>query len=277
MATEAVSGGGFVSIEPEIGRYSGGLSLDFVSVGIDAIVVIDTQLPGDPDGWAFFASLAASFPGIPLGFGFTLSGVGGLIALNRTMDAEALAMALRTGVIDALLFPDDPVNDSAELIAQIDEYFPLLEGNTVIGPVLEIGWGSPVTLITAQLGVVLSLPDGIIAVMGSVEALLPIPSAPLITLHMDSLGVIDIGAGTFSLTASLYDSRLLESHRPQRRHGDVLAGLRPALLLALGRRLPPGIRATVDRAGGDARPATDAGGDLDRLQRVGRRSRPTSP
>ena len=269
IATDAVSGGGFVSIEPEIGRYSGGLSLDFVSVGIDAIVVIDTQLPGDPDGWAFFASLAASFPGIPLGFGFTLSGVGGLIALNRTMDAEALAMALRTGVIDALLFPDDPVNDSAELIAQIDEYFPLLEGNTVIGPVLEIGWGSPVTLITAQLGVVLSLPDGIIAVMGSVEALLPIPSAPLITLHMDSLGVIDIGAGTFSLTASLYDSRLLESHRPQWRHGDVPAGLRPALLLALGRWLPPGIRAAVDRAGGDARPAADAGSDLDRLQRVG--------
>ena len=47
--------------------------------------------------------------------------------------------------------------------------------------------------------------------MGSVEALLPIPTAPLITLHMDSLGVIDIGAGTFSLTASLYDSRLLET------------------------------------------------------------------
>jgi hypothetical protein len=210
LTTEAASGGGFVEIDPEIGRYSGALSLDFVSVGIDAIVVVDTQLPDDPDGWAFFASLAASFPGIPLGFGFTLNGVGGLIALNRTMDAEALAGALRSGVIDALLFPDDPVGDCAELIAQIDEYFPLLDGNTVIGPVLEIGWGTP-TLISAQLGVVLSLPDGIIAVLGSVEALLPTPDAPLITLHMDSLGVIDIGAGTFSLTASLYDSRLLET------------------------------------------------------------------
>lgn len=209
LTTEAARGGGFVSIEPEIGRYTGGLSLDFVSIGIDAIVVIDTQLPGDPDGWSFFASLAASFPGIPLGFGFTLNGVGGLIALNRTMDAEALASALRNGVIDALLFPDDPIGQSAQLVAQIDEYFPLREGNTVIGPVIEIGWGSP-TLITAQLGVVLSLPDGIIAVMGSVEALLPIPTAPLITLHMDSLGVIDVGAGTFSLTASLYDSKLLQ-------------------------------------------------------------------
>jgi hypothetical protein len=121
-----------------------------------------------------------------------------------------LASALRAGAIDDLLFPTDPVADAAELIARIDEYFPLLDGNTVIGPVLEIGWGSP-TLITAQLGIVLSLPDGIIAVLGSVEALLPTPTAPLITMHMDSLGVIDIPAGTFSLTASLYDSKLLES------------------------------------------------------------------
>jgi hypothetical protein len=203
-------GGGFVDIDPDRGRYAGALSLDIVSVGVDAIVVIDTQLPGDPEGWALFASLAASFPGIPLGFGFTLNGVGGLLALNRTLDAEALAAALRAGVIDALLFPEDPVRDSAELIAQIDEYFPIMNGNTVVGPVIEIGWGSP-TLITAQLGVVISLPDGLIAVMGSIEALLPTPSAALITLHMDSLGVIDLGAGTFSLTASLYDSRLLES------------------------------------------------------------------
>jgi hypothetical protein len=208
--TDVVSGGGFVSLDFDQGRYSGALSLDILSIGIDAIVVVDTQLPGDPEGWALFASLSAQFPGIPLGFGFTLLGVGGLLALNRTMDAEALAAARRSGVIDALLFPDDPVGDSAELIAQIDDYFPLREGNTVIGPVIEIGWGSP-TLITAQLGIVLSLPDGIIAVMGSVEALLPIPTAPLITLHMDSLGVIDIGAGTFSLSASLYDSKLLQT------------------------------------------------------------------
>ena len=209
IESEAVHGGGFVMVEPP--RYAGALSLDIVAVGIDAIVVVDTELPGDPDGWALFASLSARFPGIPLGFGFTLLGAGGLLALNRTMDAEALASGLRSGVIDSLLFPDDPVGDSAQLIAQIDDYFPLMADNTVIGPVVMLGWGSPVTLITAQLGVVLSLPDGVIAVMGSLEALLPVPEAPLLTLHMDSLGVVDVPAGTFALTASLYDSRLLET------------------------------------------------------------------
>ncbi len=201
-----ITGGGFLRFDP--GRYSGALSLDFLSVGIDAITVIDTEIPGNPGGWALFASLSARFPGVPLGFGFTLLGVGGILALDRTMDAEALAAGLRTGVIDALLFPNDPVGESAQLIAQIDDYFPLMPGNTVVGPVVMLGWGTP-TIITAQLGVVVSLPDGVIAVMGSVAALLPVPDAPLLTLNMDCLGVVDVAAGTFSLSASLYDSRLL--------------------------------------------------------------------
>lgn len=207
ITAEAVKGGGFVGVEG--GRYAGALSLDIVTVGIDAVVVVDTEL-ATADGWALFASLSAQFPGIPLGFGFTLLGAGGILALNRTLDAEALASGLRSGVIDSMLFPDDPVGDSAQLIAQIDDYFPLMADNTVFGPVVMLGWGSP-TLITAQLGVVLSLPDGVIAVLGSLEALLPVPDAPLLTLHMDSLGVIDVPAGTFSLTASLYDSTMLET------------------------------------------------------------------
>jgi len=210
ITTETITGGGFVEYFEDTGRYLGGLTLDVVSVGIDAFVIVDTRLPGDPSGWAFYASLTATFPGIPIGFGFTLEGIGGLLALNRSLDAEALASGLRSGAVDALLFPDDPVNNSLELAAQIDEYFPLTDGNTVVGPVIQIGWGSPKS-ITAQLGIVISFPDGLIAVMGSVAATLPTPDEPLLTLNMDALGVVDIAAGTFSLTASLYDSRLLET------------------------------------------------------------------
>ncbi|WP_282607800.1 DUF6603 domain-containing protein [Pelagibius sp. Alg239-R121] len=203
-----VNGSGFVEYFEETGRYLGGLSLDILTVGVDAIVIVDTRLPNDPNGWAFFASLTATFPGIPLGFGFTLEGVGGLIALNRSLDEEALAVGLRSGAADDLLFPNDPVGGALELAAQIDEYFPFTADNTVVGPIIKIGWGSP-TLITGQLGIIISIPEGLIAVLGSVEALLPTPNQPLITIRMDSLGVIDIVGGTMSLTASLYDSRLL--------------------------------------------------------------------
>ncbi len=226
ITTETVTGGGFVEYFEDTGRYLGGLTLDVISVGIDAFVIVDTRLPGDPSGWAFYASLTATFPGIPIGFGFTLEGVGGLLALNRSLDAEALAAGLRTGAVDALLFPDDPVNNSLELAAQIDEYFPLTDGNTVVGPVIQIGWGSPKS-ITGQLGIVISFPDGLIAVMGSVAATLPTPDEPLLIINMDSLGVIDIPAATFSLTASLYDSRLL---------GTIDLGGDMAMFLSVGRQ-----------------------------------------
>ena len=205
---EVCSGGGVIDLDPEIGRYSGAVSLDFLAIGIDAIAVVDTRLPGDEDGWALFASLSARFPGLPLGFGFTLLGLGGILAVNRAIDAEALAAGLREGAVDALLFPDDPVRDCDVILASIDEYFPLADGNTVIGPVAQIGWGSP-TLITGELGIVVSLPQGVVVILGSLEALLPSPEAPVLELRMDSLGVIDVPGGTVLVTASLYDSRLL--------------------------------------------------------------------
>lgn len=205
----AVSGGGFIGIDHEIGRYSGALSIKVVEVGISAIIVIDTQLPGDPNGWAFFAALSLEFPEIPLGYGFTLSGLGGLVALNRGIDTQSIASGLKSGVVDALLFPDDPVGDSAMLIAMIDDYFPILPGNVVIGPIVQIGWGVPTTLITAQLGIVISLPEGKIVLLGSISALLPDPDAPVLELRLDLVGEIDFPAGTLFMQASLYDSRLL--------------------------------------------------------------------
>jgi hypothetical protein len=234
IATGPVNGGGVIAYEEATGRYYGALSLDILAVGIDAVVIVDTQLPGDPSGWAFFASLTASFPGVPLGFGFTLLGVGGLIALNRSLDAEALAAGLRTGAVNALLFPDDPVGDIDELIVMMDDFFPFADGNTVVGPVIQIGWGTP-TLITGQLGVVISLPEGIIAVMGSLYALLPTPEAPLLVINMDCLGVLDFGEGTLTLAASVYDSRLLATIDLS---GDMALYLRatsqPYFLLSVG-------------------------------------------
>ena len=202
------SGGGRIAAYPETGRYEGALAIDIASVGIQAMTVIDTAVAGEPDGWTFFASLTARFPGIPLGFGFTLTGAGGLVALNRAVDGEALALGLRDGAADALLFPDDPVRDSAILFGQLDEYFPACPGNTVIGPVIEVGWGTP-TIVTGQLGVLISLPQGVLTILGSLGADLPTPDAPVLELRMDSLGVIDVPGGTVLVVASLYDSRLL--------------------------------------------------------------------
>ena len=62
-----------------------------------------------PDGSPGFSLLdhhhaPSSAPGIQLGFGFTLIGVGGLLGLNRTMRLQPLMEGVRTGAIDS-----DPV------------------------------------------------------------------------------------------------------------------------------------------------------------------------
>ena len=209
IESDVVSGGGFVLIDPIAGRYAGGLALDAFGVGISAIVIVDTKLPGDPDGFALFASLGATFPTpIQLGFGFTLIGVGGLLALHRTIDVNELAAALRDGAADSILFPEDIEKDAKAVLAGLDLWFPLSHGTTVIGPVAEIGWGCP-TVISAQLGVIVAIPDMIITLLGSVEMLLPTPDTAVLSLRMDVIGAVDVPASTVTVAASLHDSNLL--------------------------------------------------------------------
>jgi Family of unknown function (DUF6603) len=208
LDTEVVSGGGYLDFDADTGRYSGALALRFLSVGIAAMGVVEVD-PDSPD-WSLFFSISANFPSLPLGFGFFLTGVGGLVCVHRTVDAEALAAALIEGVVDDLLFPEDPVRDAAAILRGVDDLFPNAADNYVFGPVVQIGWGVP-TLLSAELGVMLSVPSGELIVLGSLSAELPDPKAALLTLHMDVLGVIDVADATVMVVASLYDSRLLST------------------------------------------------------------------
>src|SRR5690606_37634836 len=144
--------------DADAGSYAGILDLDLLSIGISAIGLVDTRLPGG--GWSMFLALFIDLPSIPLGFGFTLNGVGGVAGINRTLDVDALSCAIRSGALDDVLFPEDPVADAPVIIDAFQNIFPSAEGRFVFGPVIKIGWGSP-TLIEAELGVVVSLPDPI--------------------------------------------------------------------------------------------------------------------
>jgi len=201
------SGGGFILIDRDGPRYAGGLAIDIAGVGITAFAVVDTDLPGG--GWALYATLTADFPvPIPIGFGFTLAGVGGILAVNRTIDVDALALGLRAGAADAVLFPDNPAEDALTLLGNLDQWFPLADGSTVVGPVVRIGWGVP-ELVSAQVGVMVVVPDLIVVLLASITAVLPDADAAILTLHADVLGAVDVPAGTITVVASLYDSTLL--------------------------------------------------------------------
>ena len=211
LELEGASGEGYISIDPDTGRYAGAGAFNFVEVGLAAVVVVDTQLPGDPDGWALFCSLSLTFSSIPLGFGFFLSGVGGLVAVNRTMDVEALAGGLSSGAVDAILFPEEPEESVELIVSQLDSWFPLAEGSLVFGVAGRITWGTPKTVVTADIGVVLTFPELDLAVMGNVSIELPEETDALLELHMDVIGTIDLSEGTVMVVAALHDSSLLKT------------------------------------------------------------------
>ena len=205
---DVVSGGGYLYIDAAAGSYAGVLDLEVMGIGISAVAIIDTKLP-DVDGWSMFFALFLDLPSIQLGFGFTLTGVGGVAGINRAIDVDTLGSAVRSGSLDTILFPADPIAEAPVIIEEFRAIFPPADGSYVFGPIVRIGWGTP-TLIEAQLGVVIQLPDPVvIVVLGSIAAILPTPDFALVELHLDVAGVIDVDAGTLAIDASLHDSHVV--------------------------------------------------------------------
>ena len=167
-----VSGGGYLDIDVEAGSYDGVIDLEVLGVGVCAVAIIDTKLP-DVDGWSMFFALFLDLPSIQLGFGFTLNGVGGVAGINRAIDVDALGSAVRSGSLDTILFPPDPIADAPIIIEEFRSIFPPADGSYVFGPIVKIGWGTP-PLIEAELGIIIQLPDPlVIVVLGSLSAVLP--------------------------------------------------------------------------------------------------------
>jgi hypothetical protein len=230
----AVAGGGFLSFDHPNGRYAGILQLQIYSVSLTAIGLLDTKLPGGKPGFSFLIIITAKFPPIQLGFGFTLNGAGGLAGINRTIVIDALQAGVRSGAVDYLLFPEDPIRDAAIIISDLRTFFPPVEGRYVFGPIALIGYGTP-TLLDIELGIIIEVPSPIrLVLLGQLNAFLPQPDAAVVELHIDVLGVIDFGAKRMSIDATLRDSRVAAFSL----YGDMAMRLawgdKPSFALAVG-------------------------------------------
>ncbi len=210
VSAGAVTGGGFIKYEPDIGRYSGILNLKFSEIGLVAIGIITTKLPGGKKGFALFINIGVTFsPPITLPYNFNLQGCGGLCAVNRTMDTDALRAGLRNKTLDSILFPEDPILNANKIISDSERVFPIHEGRFVVGPMAKLGWGAK-GLITANIAIVLELPAPIvIALLGQVKARVPKDDDAKVRLNLDVLGVLEIEKKSLSFDATLYDSKIL--------------------------------------------------------------------
>ncbi|MGI8334400.1 DUF6603 domain-containing protein [Actinomadura scrupuli] len=205
----AVTGAGFLSFDPAAARYSGGIDLDFATFRLAAIGLLTTRLPGGRPGFSLLVMINARFPQpIPLGFGFNLAAVGGLLGINRAADVDRLRAGLRNGALTALLSPGDVVGDERHLIEDLDSLFPVTPGRYIFGPTAKLTWGVP-TVVTIDLALALELPKPLrFIAAGRIRLLLPDERAPIADIKMDAIGVLDTGEGTLSMDAVLYDSQI---------------------------------------------------------------------
>lgn len=232
-----VSGGGFLGFDPDRGQYAGAVHLDIEGkFALNALGLIATRLPDNTKGFSLLVIITAEdFKPIPLGLGFTLTGVGGLLAINRTFAEDVLRAGLKNHTLDSVMFPQDVLRNAPQILSTLQNVFPLARGHHLFGPMVRLAWGTP-PLITADLGVVLEFGARLrLLILGQITAILPKRDNDLIRLQMDALGVLDFDQGTASLDATLYDSRLLKKFVLT---GDMAMRLRwegsPTFALAIG-------------------------------------------
>src|SRR6185369_6589162 len=207
----AVHGGGFLRFDPEKAEYAGIIELEIAErISVKGIALLSTRLPGGGKGYSLVVIIfVEGFTPIQLGFGFALTGIGGLLGVNRTFDEEALRAGLKSHALDSVMFPADPVRNAAQIISNLNHLFPPASDHYLFGPMVQISWGTP-PLITADVALVLEFGTRLrLLILAQVLSILPRPDRELVRLQMDAVGVIDFDQSTAALDATLHDSRLL--------------------------------------------------------------------
>lgn len=207
-----IAGGGFLEFDPDNHRYAGVLALKFWKIELTAIALINTRLPNKQKGFSMLISLSVLFnPAIQIGFSFTLSGVGGLIGIHRTVKVDVLRNRIRNGSIRSIMFPENVIANAPKIISDLRAVFPPQKKHYVFAPFLRIGYGTP-AIVEVDLGVLWEHPfkDRII-LLGSVGIYLPNKALKkrLVELHVDVFGDFNIAESYIVIEGRLRDSHVV--------------------------------------------------------------------
>ncbi|MEO6410412.1 MAG: DUF6603 domain-containing protein, partial [Burkholderiaceae bacterium] len=205
-----LTGGGFLFHDEAQKVYAGVMQLSLhETITLKAFGLIATQMPDGKAGFSMIIFITAEdFRPIPLGMGFTLQGIGGMVAVNRTFDQDVLRAGLKNDTLGTLLFPRDPVANAPAIIRSLASAFPALRGSYLLGILARIGWATP-TLVLLDLALILQFgARSRLLVLGRISSMLPSRDNDLVRLNLDAMGVLDFDEGTASIDAVLVDSRL---------------------------------------------------------------------
>lgn len=208
--TGLVTGGGLLFHDASQNMYAGVMQVSLQDrFTLTAYGLITTRMPDGGRGYSLLVFVTAEgFRPVPLGFGFKLESIGGMLGVHRTFDEAVLKAGLRSNTLATLLFPRDPMANAPALIQALATSFPVKQGSYLLGLLARITWFTP-TVVTLDLALILEFGAGTrLLALGRVSALLPSHDNDLIRLNMNALGELDFDAGTLTADAVLVDSRL---------------------------------------------------------------------
>lgn len=205
-----VKGGGYLYLDFEKEEYAGALELVFAEwIALRAIGLITTRMPDGSKGFSMLIIITVEFgSGIQLGFGFTLLGVGGIIGIHRVVAIDPLALGVRTGGVESVMFPQDIIANAPRILSDLRTYFPVALDRHLLGPMAKIGWGTP-TLVSVSLGIIIEIPSVNITILGVIKVVLPDEKADVLRLQVNFIGRIEPSNKLLWFYAELYDSRVL--------------------------------------------------------------------
>lgn len=249
----AIQGGGYLSLDDEAGEYKGYFELKIAQIGVKALGLLHTKRPGG--NWSLLLLIFGNFPPIQLSWGFVLTGVGGLIGVQHTADTGAMSRQLGEGSLDAILFPQDVASNAPQIFQTLSTLFPFKPGGFVIGPMLEVGWGTP-TLVSLRMGVLIESSQ--IAILGQLVIQIPPlvdKQLAIILLQLDFVGVIVFDPFKIAFDGKLRDSRVALITLTGQFAFRAAFGDKPTFLISAGgfhprfADIPPDVPMPFDRIG----------------------------
>ena len=226
-----VRGGGALAFaETPHWRLSGAFGVSVGPVSASALGILER-----PGGiLSLLVLLSARFlPGLQLGFGFAISGVGGLVAINRRADSDMLRAKLASGAASAALFPDD-LDNAPAILDTLGALFVPEPGSFVAGPTLQLSWLKlgGIDFMLLDVAVLIELPGPRrILVIGRAMADIAPDGLELLHLQLDIAGELDFARSVVNLRAGLVDSHALGVFRASGDAALILSWGEPAYQL----------------------------------------------
>jgi hypothetical protein len=212
LDVKGFKGGGYIKKMDEDGKvYAGIFDVEFAGkFGVSIMGILALERPEDPNGFSLIGLFSVDAM-IPLGGGFFIESLGGVIGLHRTMYTQVLRTSVREDTLDQLLFPENPVENANQIIGMMSKGFPIAEDQFVFGPMAVITFGSGSSVISGEVGLLIEFDDPTrIVILGVVQSILPKEEMAQMGINASFIGEINFGKKRIMFDASLFDSRLLK-------------------------------------------------------------------